>query len=772
MWEELKKQLLSYDLEDTALMFKDKNVEFSFNQLEELYSSSKSFNQSHGKNILFELIEEQQEDTFLNRIKCLRSDESSSENSSDDMVVNLESITTIINKMTKNSFPDIYKENTTEGSMNPKRDLFLWALLHNRIEVSKMIWINMDSDHIAYALVASLLLRSLSSKIEKRFSMLGLSEQLNKSAKEYELFAIDVLNTFYDIDPEGASYLLVRSMRGFGNKNLLKVAHVGDNKDFIAHECCQRTLTKAWYGSIPSYTTKKVIITSILIPLSFLCLIKFNDNYDPTNQIRNRYRLIQNKLKRIKGRKGEIIDRICSFFNAPVIKFSTHVLSHFAFVCMYAYFITHDLHQHSLSLEEYLVWLWVAAMWLDELRQIHDVSSRSLGYSTCCKKFYLKLKEYISCNWNKHDQLACLLLLIAVVLRIIHFNCSACPGEVFNYSVFFYVVVWVLFMLRFLQNFYLHENIGPRVEMLYNMAKDLWFFFLIYALFLFAYGIASHALLHPNSGPSLKMMKRVVYFPFLVIFQEFDGIKTNDRFNECFIRRNEYISNHENVSSKNHTLSIEETFANQTIVNDDPLAEKNASLLNHQNFTSENHSLSTEETFTNQTILIDDPTAGKMFMATNSSDDDDLPVTPECLLAVTLFAMYALITCVLLLNLLIAIFNSSFQNIEKIGQKAYRFYRVDIIAEYLHKPPFPPPLNILSLLFSLCCKCYRKFRSGTREDEGSHTDDADPVERRLEEYLSCGSTDLTSLEAVGNLDITEIKKGILKQRDVCWYQEM
>ena len=59
---------------------------------------------------------------------------------------------------------------------------------------------------------------------------------------------------------------------------------------------------------------------------------------------------------------------------------------------------------------------------------------------------------------------------------------------------------------------------------------------------------------------------------------------------------------------------------------------------------------------------------------------------PRCSwLARLLFAVYAAFTCLLLVNLLIAIFNISFQDVQAEAEKTWSFNRVDIITEYIDK---------------------------------------------------------------------------------------
>ena len=77
---------------------------------------------------------------------------------------------------------------------------------------------------------------------------------------------------------------------------------------------------------------------------------------------------------------------------------------------------------------------------------------------------------------------------------------------------------------------------------------------------------------------------------------------------------------------------------------------------------------------------------------------------PRCSwLARLLFAVYAAFTCLLLVNLLIAIFNTTYQDVQADAEKTWSFNRVDIITEYIDKPFLPPPLIIM-------CHCYAIYK--------------------------------------------------------------
>ena len=79
-------------------------------------------------------------------------------------------------------------------------------------------------------------------------------------------------------------------------------------------------------------------------------------------------------------------------------------------------------------------------------------------------------------------------------------------------------------------------------------------------------------------------------------------------------------------------------------------------------------------------------------------------------LATLLLAVFMLITNIMLLNLLIAIFSHSFEKIESESQLIWRYHIYDLVHEYYESPWLPPPLNSLCLLASFTLWALRKLR--------------------------------------------------------------
>ncbi|KAI4893011.1 hypothetical protein NFI96_027337 [Prochilodus magdalenae] len=79
-------------------------------------------------------------------------------------------------------------------------------------------------------------------------------------------------------------------------------------------------------------------------------------------------------------------------------------------------------------------------------------------------------------------------------------------------------------------------------------------------------------------------------------------------------------------------------------------------------------------------------------------NDDNMPVFPEWL-TIIMLCVYLLFANILLLNLLIAIFNYTFTEVQDNTDTIWKFQRYELIKEYHSRPALPPPFILLSHLY-------------------------------------------------------------------------
>jgi hypothetical protein len=129
------------------------------------------------------------------------------------------------------SHETLYREDNHDGSEVPDpeeaekevrelvyRDLFLWAILTNRIEMSKVILSYMQT-RICAALIATKVLKSYSKYAHDNES----KETLQSQAEQFEEYANQCLKCCYNSDEDKACEIAIRRINVFGSVSCLQV---------------------------------------------------------------------------------------------------------------------------------------------------------------------------------------------------------------------------------------------------------------------------------------------------------------------------------------------------------------------------------------------------------------------------------------------------------------------------------------------------------------------------------------------------------------------
>ena len=101
---------------------------------------------------------------------------------------------------------------------------------------------------------------------------------------------------------------------------------------------------------------------------------------------------------------------------------------------------------------------------------------------------------------------------------------------------------------------------------------------------------------------------------------------------------------------------------------------------------------------------------GELFAAEidpHCGDKDEPVCVPGRWLNPLLMTCYLLVANILLLNLLIAVFNSIFVNAHTFSHQIWKFNRFGVVMEYEQKPALPPPLIIFSHMLQIVKWCRR-----------------------------------------------------------------
>ncbi|EUB55340.1 Transient receptor potential cation channel subfamily M member [Echinococcus granulosus] len=90
--------------------------------------------------------------------------------------------------------------------------------------------------------------------------------------------------------------------------------------------------------------------------------------------------------------------------------------------------------------------------------------------------------------------------------------------------------------------------------------------------------------------------------------------------------------------------------------------------------------------------------------------DANLEETPLYQMVPVMGAIYLLYSIVLILNVIIAVFNSIYSSVLVQSELVYKYLRYSIIIEYESRPLLPPPFIIISWIYAACRGVYRRCR--------------------------------------------------------------
>uniref|UniRef100_K1RG60 Transient receptor potential cation channel subfamily M member 3 n=1 Tax=Magallana gigas TaxID=29159 RepID=K1RG60_MAGGI len=249
-------------------------------------------------------------------------------------------------------------------AVNPTKNLFIWAILMNRMSLAIHLW-RIGNDHVGTALFASCLLKKLSKEAYEE-DELELSTTLKKHSLEFEKLASEVLGICYLKSRYLSHQLLVRELKEFGNTTLFCMAEENILMDFLAQTCCQTKLSAIWKKHMALSTSRKKIVATILMPLSIFAIIFVDkkalrdklDDLDPLNLTEENcmpeqqdVAVCKDRHVKIRGLNGKVApfpgfkskdeqhwcnpnwccDNFRSFYTAPVTKFITAMLNDLKF---------------------------------------------------------------------------------------------------------------------------------------------------------------------------------------------------------------------------------------------------------------------------------------------------------------------------------------------------------------------------------------------------------------------------------------------------------
>lgn len=562
----------------------------------------------------------------------------------------------------------------------PHMDLFMWAVLCNRRELARLLW-QWTPNSIACALMASKLLQSLADYAVDNKELSDMVDDLLDHSRSYELMAVGVLEKCREEDDKFAQALLVKELPDFGgNLSSLDIAVSANSQDFIAHTSCQTLFNRLWMGELYINTKTVKVIICIFMPFLINVLITFHEDKENDAEDALSENIYANEHTSDKDE-----NRLKDSLNGSSLIGSEYSLQK-------------DFHHSESQLEE----VPADEQQRDEEEAIdcHHDEIDILGIQT--KTGYFKRivcfhdAPFVKFVVNVLSYAFFLLLYAFIILT--RFNIKLHPAE-------YVLQAWVFTLLC--------EEIRQVVtQEPKNLLGKLEFYFLdpwniADTVSLFGFIVATSLRYVANTYDNVECLvaARIIYATDIVLFiiRLLQIFSVNRHMGPKLVMIRKMLDDLVYFVVILAVFVIGYGVAKQAVLfPNSGLYDAVVGVLNRPYWQMYGE------------LFIDDILEDKVNCTTG------LPVCMQpgaeepCIdeygkyVAPVYMAVYMLFTNILLLNLLIAIFNYTFEKIQEDSDKVWKFQRYDLISEYRDRPALCPPFIIVAHIFSVLTWIFRK----------------------------------------------------------------
>ncbi|XP_060552910.1 transient receptor potential cation channel subfamily M member 2-like isoform X4 [Ruditapes philippinarum] len=542
-----------------------------------------------------------------------------------------------------------------------ERELFLWAILFNRRELGKMMW-RAGQDQLGAALVACAILKALAAVADDD-EELELSQDLEDHANMYEDMAVGVISECYKRDKMMAHQLLVRRLEPYGKTTLFTLADTHTLMKFMGNTCCQTKLNLIWKGRMALYTQSWKILLSLVFPFC-VPTIKFttnegllpgsdqgNDDYDDLDEgeevvetNKEDIRVISNKvMPNTVSREGPEEELFVRSKSRRANKKRKK---------LYRVQMFTDTRTNSIGLLDAFYFFYTAPVSVFIVNTISYLVFLALFTYFVLTNLYPdqgSMVEYVVWGWTITMLLEEIRQVLSNDKRSLWYKIRGWFGSMWNR---FDLAMYMIFLLSVILRFTLPNDKFTYARIFYSITVAMYYLRFMQVFFV-----------EKNIGPKVIMITNMVIdlMFFLGIFLFFllsFGI---------MYQANLFPNSPASWYLLKSVLYI-------------PYWQMYGELF-LENLEGEHPSSCT----TNESIWR--PAGGV----------DRCP--EENALVPLLGAVYLILTNILLVNLLIAMFSYTFQMVQDKSEQVWRFYRYSLVYEFYDRPKFCPPLIVISHVY-------------------------------------------------------------------------
>ncbi|XP_058838514.1 transient receptor potential cation channel trpm isoform X8 [Topomyia yanbarensis] len=148
----------------------------------------------------------------------------------------------------------------------PFNELLIWAVLTKRQQMALLMWTH-GEEALAKSLVACKLYKAMAHEAADDDLDTEIYEELRSYAKEFESKGLKLLDFCYRQDAERAQRLLTCELQSWSSQSCLSLAVAANHRAILAHPCSQIILADLWMGGLRTRkNTNLKVILGLLVP--------------------------------------------------------------------------------------------------------------------------------------------------------------------------------------------------------------------------------------------------------------------------------------------------------------------------------------------------------------------------------------------------------------------------------------------------------------------------------------------------------------------------
>ncbi|CAF0980027.1 unnamed protein product [Brachionus calyciflorus] len=531
---------------------------------------------------------------------------------------------------------------------NPEHEMFLFNVLLCRQEMS-MLFLTRGTNSIGHSLIATKIFKFYANEFDDD---LNICEEM---AKYFESLACDILKLFNENDELYSQLTLIRKLKEFENVTCMRIATSSRDLNFISMQSFQNVLDRIWYHRMLPDTNKAKLLICLVFPFLAPAIIKYRQKIDH-NKEKSEGLIKSQKKDETKETEvleptdeenpgktlndEELIKKIDAEFSNDFFDLGNHGNYN------YFQFLYHFLNTPFVKFIYHQIWYLLFLLLFSYVVLCDFSKFETPKYPTTSFELAISIPEIVLMIW-----------IFAFVTEEIrkflkeemkkYYIINTLIGDFWeNINIGAILLYLVAFILRFIKD----DQCFKAARIIMAVDIILWFF----------KSLKAYTFLR-QLGPKLYMIREMLvqlayFFLIVLLFMFAFGVSTT-----ALMFQNQALDKH---LLKNVFLPA--------------------------------YFMIGGEYYTRTVIM--DASSGQ---CSDSSPYSECPEETGSSVALALYVIYLIFLNILLVNLLIAIFNNTYDTIEQEANKIWNSQRYALVTEYYNKPLLPAPFVLLSYLFSV-----------------------------------------------------------------------